>query len=84
MTIKIDDKLKDYKWLTMDCVNIIKEIKHKGPLNILFTLEEAGFGNKSGRLIMKEKDKIIIMKNYLYISDDMKNIKLTYKNNELK
>lgn len=83
MTIKVDDKLKDYKWLTTDCINIIKEIKQKEPLDINFTLQDAGFGNQRGKLVMKEKDKIVVIKDYPYMNLDVKEVHMIYKDENL-
>lgn len=83
MKISIDDKLKDYKWLTTDCINIIKEIKQKEPLDISFILEDAGFGNQRGKLVMKEKDKIVVIKDYPYMNLDVKEVHMIYKDENL-
>ena len=83
MKISIDDKLKDYKWLVNDCINIITEIKQKEPLNINFTLQDAGFGNKLGRLIMKEGSKIVVIKDYPYIDINSTQLHLHYENNHI-
>lgn len=83
MKINVDDKLKqleNYKFIIDDCISILKEIKQKESLTIIFTLQDAGFGNKFGKLIMKKKNEIIVMKDYPYLNKELKNIKLKYNN----
>lgn len=83
MKIKIDDKLKSYKWLINDCINIIEEIKQTDPLDISFTLQDAGFGNKFGKLIMKDNNKIVVVKDYPYLDLSTKELFLKFENNNL-
>lgn len=83
MKIKVDDKLKSYKWLIDDCISIIKEIKQTEPLDISFTLQDAGFGNKFGKLIMRDNDKIVVMKDYPYLDLSTKELFLKYENDHI-
>lgn len=84
--IKVDEKLKklkNYKWLIDDCICILEELKVNNLINITFTSQEVGFGSRLGKLIIKDNNSIIVVKNYNYIDNTLKDINFTYKDNML-
>ena len=68
---------KELDWLVQESKNILKEIK-LNEAQIEFKVNTSEFGSKKGRLIIRNNNSIIVIKDYLS-TPLLENVQLIYK-----